>query len=235
MYPSQCDQTPKSIFAFVYYGPALKHEIVSGPPLFANKIKSCVHTDGMHYNIIHTSQPKRAVQVIQAFENYNAVVQTQEEKFFLKNLPYEPSVITFTKDAKPRDHVIGRHIEQNRKAAVNGDASTYTFWIIQNKRRADFEAEKRLRTIDFSATGEGGSMTNDVDVQALQDELVAKDATIAELEMRPTTEDMDDLRVQIISKKINVYGQARAAQQCQGAAADQDKPGCRWNAFAQHL
>ena len=148
----------------------------------------------MHYNIIHTSQPKRAVQVIQAFENYNAVVQTQEEKYFLKNLPYEPSVITFTKDAKPRDHVIGRHIELNRKAAVNGDTSTYTFWILQNKRRADFEAEKRLRTIDSGATGEGSSMTNDVDVQALQDELVAKDATIAELEMRPTTEDMDGLR-----------------------------------------
>jgi chromosome segregation ATPase len=150
----------------------------------------------MHYTIIHTSQPKRAVQVIQAIENYNTVVQTHEEKIFLKNLPYEPSVITFTKTEKPKNHVIGRRIELHRKAAIDGDASTYTFWMQKKKRRM----------VDSGAMDEGGAVTNNVEIRALQAALVDKDTRIAELELRPTIDAVDVLRAQIDDRdsRINV-------------------------------
>ena len=111
----------------------------------------------MYYTIIHTAQPKRAVQVIQVINSYNADVQNHQEKIRLQNLPYEPRVITFTKETKPRDHVVGRNIETSRKALVSGETSTYTFWSLQNvleptttnnKRGADDLPEKRLRMDD---------------------------------------------------------------------------------------
>ena len=142
-----------------------------------------MNVDGMHYTIIHTSQPKRAVQVIKTFETYNSIVHAREEKLFLKNLPFEPRVITFTNDTKPRDHVIGYHIELNRKAAVNGDASTYTFWILQKKRRANFKVEKHLRLIDSGAMGGESYIASNVEIQALQDALVVKDVNIEEFDV----------------------------------------------------
>jgi hypothetical protein len=128
-------EQPKNVFAFVHYGPQLKPEIMMGYPLNVKKIKGIRHSDGLNYTIVHTSEPKRTAQVMQVISKYNETCCIQEERLILSCLPSEPSVISFTKSSKPKDHVIGKMIDQSERLKQSGQFSTFWSWNVDVEGR----------------------------------------------------------------------------------------------------
>ena len=240
-------EDPKTNFAFVYYGPSPDPTVFSAYPLCARKIRSFKNSDDMHYIIINTTDPKRTGQVLQNINEYNTRVSAHDDKIFIQNLPHEPQIITFTKEAKPRDHVIGRLIETARKATVSNEPSTYFYWELatytpsgSSSAGAANELKKRPRTEEANDGGSGSGQPMDGRFAALQQELDARTAEITA--MRATMNTLDahyaarlatieeleqdrqskDTRLAQINARIEQIEQAMAAKDNTIAAKDNE-------------